>query len=441
MKHLKLFLLLGLCISFTAVVSAQQKMLTVEEAVAAALENNYDILLRKNDSAVYALNNQYARGLFYPRFNASNTFVINHNNQKQRLPDGTERGASGIRSNNENAAVNMNWTVFDGLKMFATRDRIAAEAVLGDLNLKAQLNTTVADVINTYYAIVRQKEQLKAIKEQMRINETRVEQAEKKFSTGLGAKPELLQAKLDLNAQLSSLLNQQTVIDLLKEDLNLLISFAPGTDYEVADSIPINLNLSFDDIYSGAAKSNPSVAVARQQQLIAGYALKERKAERFPTININGAYVFSKTNNQTVVNNFTPLFNRNMGYNYGVSAVIPIFNGFTVRRQIKEAALNVNYQDLQYRFEQSKVNAAITGAFKSYTLQKKNLALEEENIRLAKENVYIAVERFRLGVSTLIELRETQKSLEDAYNRLISARYNTKLAETTLLRLKGELVK
>jgi outer membrane protein TolC len=244
-----------------------------------------------------------------------------------------------------------------------------------------------------------------------------------------------------LNAQLSSLLNQQTVIDLLKEDLNLLISFAPGTDYEVADSIPINLNLSFDDIYSGAAKSNPSVAVARQQQLIAGYALKERKAERFPTININGAYVFSKTNNQTVVNNFTPLFNRNMGYNYGVSAVIPIFNGFTVRRQIKEAALNVNYQDLQYRFEQSKVNAAITGAFKSYTLQKKNLALEEENIRLAKENVYIAVERLRLGVSTLIELRETQKSLEDAYNRLISARYNTKLAETTLLRLKGELVK
>jgi outer membrane protein TolC len=335
----------------------------------------------------------------------------------------------------------MNWTVFDGLKMFATRDRIAAEAVLGDLNLKAQLNTTVADVINTYYAIVRQKEQLKAIKEQMRINETRVEQAEKKFSTGLGAKPELLQAKLDLNAQLSSLLNQQTVIDLLKEDLNLLISFAPGTDYEVADSIPINLNLSFDDIYSGAAKSNPSVAVARQQQLIAGYALKERKAERFPTISINGAYVFTKTNNQTVVNNFTPLFNRNMGYNYGVSAVIPIFNGFTVRRQIKEAALNVSYQDLQYRFEQSKVNAAITGAFKSYTLQKKNLALEEENIRLAKENVYIAVERLRLGVSTLIELRETQKSLEDAYNRLISARYNTKLAETTLLRLKGELVK
>ena len=74
-------------------------------------------------------------------------------------------------------------------------------------------------------------------------------------------------------------------------------------------------------------------------------------------------------------------------------------------------------------------------------MQKQTLALEEENILLAKENVNIALERFRLGVSTYLELRETQKSLEDAYNRLLAARYNTKLAETELLRLKGDLVR
>jgi outer membrane protein len=69
------------------------------------------------------------------------------------------------------------------------------------------------------------------------------------------------------------------------------------------------------------------------------------------------------------------------------------------------------------------------------------LELEEENIQLAKENVAIALERFRQGVSTNLELREAQRSLEEAYNRLISARYNTKVAETELLRLKGELVR
>jgi outer membrane protein TolC len=66
--------------------------------------------------------------------------------------------------------------------------------------------------------------------------------------------------------------------------------------------------------------------------------------------------------------------------------------------------------------------------------------LEEENILLAKENVEIAMERYRLGLSTALELRETQKSLEEAYTRLINARYNMKLAETNLLRLSGRLL-
>jgi outer membrane protein len=83
----------------------------------------------------------------------------------------------------------------------------------------------------------------------------------------------------------------------------------------------------------------------------------------------------------------------------------------------------------------------LSNSFKDYELQKNLLALEEDNIALAKENVMIALERFRQGVSTFLELREAQISLQDAYNRLIAARYNTKLAETELLRLKGDLVR
>ena len=69
------------------------------------------------------------------------------------------------------------------------------------------------------------------------------------------------------------------------------------------------------------------------------------------------------------------------------------------------------------------------------------LDLEETNILLAKENVNIQLELFRLGGSTIIQLRDAQLSLADAYDRLIEARYNTKLAETELMRLKGELIK
>jgi outer membrane protein TolC len=80
-------------------------------------------------------------------------------------------------------------------------------------------------------------------------------------------------------------------------------------------------------------------------------------------------------------------------------------------------------------------------AYEDYILQIKALDLEEENILLARENVEIILETYRLGQATYLQLREAQKSLEDAYNRLIAARYLTKLAETELLRLRGDLVR
>ncbi|MEO5985096.1 MAG: TolC family protein [Ferruginibacter sp.] len=431
-------------IFFTVIGSLElkaQQMLTVEEAVAAALKNNYEVLLLRNDSAVYALNNSYARAAFLPRVNASSAVIFNNNDIKQKLADGTQRGQSGLRSNNISSSVNLNWTVFDGLKMFATRDKLAEFVKLGELAIKNQLVNTVAEVIITYYNIVRQKQQLKAIEEQMSLNDERRIQAEKKISVGLGAKPELLQAKLDLNAQRAALLTQQNLIERLKEELNQLISFKAGTTYEVADSIPINTGLVAGDIFSYAEVNNTALMVAKQNISIANLSLKERKAERFPVVGVNAAYNFSKTNNQAVVNNFTPLFNRNFGFNYGLNASIPILNGFNVRRQIREAEFDIQYRQLLYDYELSRTQTGISTAFKNYELQKKTLALEEENIILAKENVYISVERLRLGVTTSLELRETQRSLEEAYNRLIAARYNTKVAETQLLKLKGDIIK
>jgi outer membrane protein TolC len=96
---------------------------------------------------------------------------------------------------------------------------------------------------------------------------------------------------------------------------------------------------------------------------------------------------------------------------------------------------------LSFENQISLLNSNVENTFRTYELQKKQLSLEEANIVLAKENVFIAYERYKVGVTTFLELREAQKSLEDAYNRLIAARYDTKVAETELLRLKGDLVR
>ncbi len=427
-------------VAFIPLFSNAQKLLSVEEAIAAALQNNYDIQLLKNDSTAFALDNSYAKFAFYPRVNGSTGLLLNNVNQKQKLADASLRKGT-ISSDNITASVGLNWTIFDGFKMFATRDKQKEFIKLGELNIKNQIINTVAAVVTNYYNIVRQKQQQKAIQEQMGLNEERLKQAEKRFSVGLGAKPDILQAKTDLNAQKASLLQQQTFIEQLKEQLNLLTAAPINTTYNVADSIPINNNLVVAEILNVAAINNPALQVAKQNITIATFTLKERKADRYPIINLNSAYNFGRLHNQRVLNNFTPITNRNIGFNYGLSATIPIFNGYNTKRQIQQAQLAIDKNKIEYEKIKATNQIAISNAFKTYELQKKTLALEEENILLAKENVYIAMERFKLGISTTLELRETQKTLEDAFNRLIAARYNTKVAETELLRLKGELVK
>ncbi len=434
-KKEKIFLWLLVNLSFVA--NAQRDTLTLSQAIAATMEYNYDVQLLRNDSAVFALNERFADAAFLPRVNATAAWVKNNNNQKQKLADGSERKQNNVKSSNIQSSLNLNWTLFDGFKMFATRQKVSEFIKLGDLNIQNQMLQSVAEVTKKYYEIVRQKQQLKAIEEQMGLNEERVKIADKKLSVGLGAKPEKLQAVLDLNAQKAARIKQLAFIEELKEQLNLLIAFKQGTAYEVTDSIPLNKNLVLGDAFENASLNNPALQITRQQVTLAELTLKEKNAARYPILNFNSAYNFSKTNNQTVLNTFTPLFNRNAGFNYGLSLNIPILNGFNARREIAVAKLDIGYQNLLLDFQQAQITSGISIAYKNYILQKETLALEESNILLAKENVYISSERLRLGITTAIELREAQRSLEEAYNRLIAARYNAKIAEIDVLLLEG----
>ncbi|MEO6613422.1 MAG: TolC family protein [Chitinophagaceae bacterium] len=434
----KFLLAVFVCFSFSL---SAQRVLPLEEAIATALRNNYDILLSKNDSLSAAIDYSYRNAGFIPRLNANAGTTWNNNNTKQILADGTKRQSNGLKSNNITAQLALNWTLFDGFKMFATRDKVAEFVKLGELGIKNQIVNTVATIINTYYNIVQEKQQLKAIEDQMSINTERLKLSRYKLDIGVGAKPDVLQSQLDLNEQKAIQLQQQTVIAKLKEVLNQLMNVQQSTLYDVSDSIPINMTLSLGDIQSGMENNNLSLLIAKKNIDIAGLTLKERKAELFPTVSFNSAYNFNRNKNQAVINSFSTLYNRTNGLNYGLTATIPILNNFNTRRQIKQAQLDIQYQHLVYDNQHSLLSLAVINAYQDYEWQKKALLLEEENILLARENVNIVLEVYRLNSTTLIQLKEAQKSLQDAYTRLITARYNTKVAETELLRLKGELVR
>jgi len=423
-----------------ALSSSAQRILTLEEAIANTLQKNYDIVLSKNDSAIAAIDYSYRNAAFIPRLNGNIGTVWNNNAQRQTLADGTKRQSSGLKSNNISSQLALNWTLFDGLKMFVTRNRLEQLSEFGELEIRNQVVNTVASVINNYYNIVRQKQQLRAIEEQMSIDSERVRLAQYRLDVGVGIKPDLLQSKIDLNAQKAAQLQQQALIEQLKEQLNQAMAIPQFSMYDVVDTIVINSNISLEEVMS-AAEKNPAVLMAKKNIDIATLMLKERKAELFPTISFNSAYNFNRLTNQAVINNFSTLFNQVQGFNYGFTATVPLLNNFNTRRLIRQAKWSVGYQNIVFENQRSVTTLSVINAFQNYEQQKKALALEDENILLARENLDIVFQTYKLGAATLLQLKEAQNSLADAETRLIEARYNAKVSETELMRLSGQLIK
>lgn len=421
---------------------AAQDTLTVDEAIATALHNNYDILLSREDSASIAITNEYRNSVFLPTLNANTTVLFNNNNQTTKLADGTERNRNGIRANNINAALSLNWTLFDGFRMFILRDRLSVGILRGNLVIKNQVVNTVAEIIRTYYDIVRQKQQLKNVEEQMMLSSDRLRLAQYKLDIGVGIKPDVLQAQIDYNTQRAAQINQLSLIDQRKHDLNRLMNVPQTVNYEVVDTIVVDSDLILGSLVMNIEESSPALRLARTDIDLAHLDVREARGLRYPTVAFTSAYNFNRNSSNSVVNpTFQPLFTLNRGFNYGVTASIPIFNRFNVRQQIRQAELAVDYRQLQFENQRSIVNAGILTNYRTYIAQRQIIAVNDSSVVLARENLNIERERYRLGATTFIELRQAEENLANILFNSITARYNLKIAETELLRLRGDLVR
>ncbi len=436
MKHSVVGIILGI---FSLIQSHAQNV-TIEEVIQIALQKNYDVQVIQATGAIAANDNKYAFGAFIPFVNATGSYIKNNIDSRNITFDDKEITRTGAKATISNGSVQAIWTLFDGTRMFATRKRIQELAALGEVNIRNQMMNTTAAIITNYYSIIRQKQQLKAIQELMAVSEERVKLAERKLQVGTGGKPELLQAKVDLNAQRTAILAQLTLIQQLKDQMNGLLAMSLPDVYDVADSIPINLLLTMEEVLTNIEKTNQTLAAAKKNIDVAELVLRENRSSRSPIINFTTAYTYFKTENELAVSPVAQKYTQNQGYNYGLTLAVPIMNGMNVNRLIGQAKLNLQRQKLIYDQQLTLALVGVRNAFVNYDNAKKALLIEDENIVLAKENVAIAFEGFKRGITTFIELRTAQQSLADAYNRLIAARYLAKVSETELLRLKGSLL-
>lgn len=413
-----------------------QQPFTLENAVDRALNNNFSIRISRNESEIKNNDASAGNAGMLPQVDATGAYSKSINSTKQEYSNGTEINKDGAQQTVLSAGVTLDWVLFDGMRMFASYDKLKALSEQGRIDLKIQMESVIEEVYKTYYGVVRESQLLKALEESFVFYQDRLSIAEKKYNIGSSSKLDFLQSKVDLNAQQAAILQQQENLTNARTELNRLLVFPVDSSYAVADTIIINYNPDYASLKNNLTNNFQLQSIEKNIR-ISNYALKEVRGQRFPVISGNAGYLFSDNKNDA---GFF-VRNQNTGLQFGITARYNLFNGFNTSRQIKNAKLGLLNSELLFEQTTHSLNADLIIAFEHFKNSGSRLKLEEDNIGYARENASVYTESFRLGSANTLQVKLAQESLNVALARLINVRYDTKISEAVLMRLSGQLVK
>ncbi len=431
MKRIKTLLLL---FSISICVQAQE-VLTIEQAISIALENNFDIQIIKNNSYVSKNNNSTGNAGMLPTLDLNGGYSESTTNLKQKFYTGSEVNRDASGSKNYSMDLALNWVVFDGMKMFFTKDKLSKMSAYSEKQLKIQMENTMEEIISVYYSIIRNNQLVSAMEQEFNFSKTRLTITDKKLQNGAGSKYESLQAKADYNRQISILLSAKSDAQSAKIKLNQLLARPLTTEFIPTDTVIINYHPDINELNSQISE-NLSIGLYELNQNISELSLKETKTLRSPKVSLNSHYFQNKVTSDA---GFT-LLNQNSGYTFGITATLPIFHGFNTNKQISNAKIDLINARLELQRIKSAVNENLLNAFREFITQKEILDLEEANILIAQELYSIAQERYKIGTISQPELQDVQRLFEEGMLRLVDARYTAKIKETSLKKVANQLI-
>lgn len=428
-----------LCASLALQAYSQTKppdTLSADEAVRIALENNYDIRLSRTDAEIARLNNTRANAGMLPTVNllAGENVSVNAF-QYQKFFDGRANENYGVLANTVSAAIQLNWTLFDGRRMQITKRRLEEIERLGTLNLQTTVQNTSSTVLQAYYAIVQGRLQERALEEVITLNEERLRIAEARLAAGFAAQTDALQARIDLNQRRSDLLTQRNETAGLKRNLNRLLVRPAETPFEVDENIrnvyAPERNLLIQRILS----QNPALLALQKNAEVAALIVEENRTLNKPRIVGNGQFIAQRADNAAGI----LLNNTQAGLSAGATLSIPLYTGGNIRRQVETSRLAAEQAVLLTDAQRLTFETDLDNQFTFYQTQQQILTLEEDNVRIARENLNVSTERFRVGTTNGLEIQIAQNTLEQALVRRNLVLFNLKSAEIRLRLLAGEL--
>ena len=428
-----LFCLLGLVFLFPREIVAQSEI-TLDSCIARALEANYSIKIIRNQQQQAENNVNYAP--FLPTLGI--TAGQRQNIQDSKMVSGEEeRKQHAVVSDVLSGGVVLNWRLFDGMEMFMTHSRYQEMLGIGELRTKAAVENLIVEVSSYYYNVIRQHSKVEAARHSLALSASRYAEARDKYVLGVLSGLEAQQAKLDLNADSSNYIKEKELLKSAYISLNMSMNTDLQQHSYVNDSITLREPLLWDELQDNMLQWNTTLLIGRRDRKVSELDMKIARAALFPKLDFNAGYNYSRTKTPEA----TTSLNRTNGPYWGFSVSVDIFNRLENRRKIKNAKLDMENADLSYLEAELQMKADLAQLYNTYENNLQMVSFEQESARVAFDNLDAALERYKLGELAGIEFREFQRSYIDAVDHEVSAIYQTKMSELSLLLISGQIMR
>ena len=351
---------------------------------------------------------------------------------------GEKTETTGVFDQTMNAGLNLNWTLFDGFKIQTTYARLKELEKQGETLTRIAIEDFIAELTAEYYNYIQQQIRLKNFRYAMSLSKERLRIVEERYIVGNFSRLDLQQARVDYNADRAQHMKQQEAVESSRIRLNELMANQDMSQAITINDSIIDLNtlMSFNELWESTLQNNASLLKTEQGKTLAALDMKAVKSRNYPYLKLNAGYGY--TMNKYEISSTSR--RENLGMNFGVTMGFNLFDG-NRKREIKNARIAIENAQLQQEDMQQALRADLSNLWQAYQNNISMLKLERENLIVAIENHEIASERYMLGNLSGIEMREAQKSLLDAEERILAAEYNTKMCEISLLQLSGKITK
>ncbi|HLR90234.1 MAG TPA: TolC family protein [Balneolaceae bacterium] len=398
-------ILSALILCFPILVAAQSQVITIEDAIEIALENNYQLKQAENNLSISELQELSAKADFFPSLNAN---VNRGLNIGRRFDTETTGQFVDVTTNNLSASLSSNIDIFNGFANINNLRRSREITASREELLQRVRENVIFSTASSYLDYLLSFQLLEIAEENLQTSQSQLEQIEAQVEVGSRPMVDLLnQESLVANNELD-LVNRENEVDLARLSLIRILQIDPLGEYEfvipeIAQGSAVPINYDLGELVGAALENRADLRSEQRAILAEEYQVKIAKAQYYPTIS-GSASIRSNYSDLSMLSYTDQFFDQNVARSFGISLSIPIFNRLNARTNVEIQKINLKNAELGLENTRLQVIQEVNQAYRDYLARVKEVESTQRALDAAERAYETELQRYEVGASTLIEL-------------------------------------